>query len=523
MKIYLTLFLALCGLTLFAQNLSEEEILSIRDQASSIVFDNYVGPVSEFSTRDQIAGIGRFLGNAGAEAPVWADKYALYRSFQPEIPEGLDGDVLAILEDASVDHIRNLRRILAGYLRSAYGYDEEKARVLAEFITYYNAIYYKNMAYFGSRYKPGVLQHIGPANAGLSTHYSEWPGKSAMVIPVSSGVKSGVIAPEPDTAVLAEPEVIEQMRQEDDKSLELRKDMVEIREEELDEQQQVIDAEQESLGEETRELEETVQEVREELAQAEEGSPEEAALQEEVQELEEQREVLQEKQEALDQKQEELEKEEETVLVMREEIAQDENILKEEAKAEETPPAEAPEEAAPPAGEEPAAPLLASTDGASRWFVLVDRPGDPASFGTLCRISDTGKILEKSAVNSIRGNYAVAGDRGVVVIAGKEDAAAQVKAFLMDPETLGVLGESEEAVYAGSRIWTEMSDLYIITRNNSDWVLGKYSSGLELLQTSSVRVNPDTALLFDAETLLIQNSDGTVSVLSKGDLSEIRP
>lgn len=496
----------------FAQTVSEEEILSIKDQVSSIIFENYVGPQTEFSTREEISGIGQYLGENHISSPAWGDKYRLYHSFQPEIPEGLDADILAILENAGVDHIRNLRTIISGYLQSVYDYNADEAAVLSEFITYYNAIYYKNIKHFGSRYKGGVLQYISAENAGLSTHYSEWAGKSRIVIPISADSKMGEdgnvveTSPELDTSIISQPEVVEEMRKEEDKALDIRKDMVEIREEELDEKQLVLDKEQEVLTEEKEELKEAVQEKMKELEKVEEGSPEEELVKEEIQVLEEKEKVLEEKQDEITVVQEKIEKEQDEVHEMRKDIAEDENILKKEEEAEEA----------------VVESIIASSDGKALWFVLIEKQGDPASYGTLCKITENGDILDKSDINSIRGNTAIDTGNGIAVIAGKDDSNSSVNIILIDQKSLELLGQSETNVYAGNTIWTDKNNLYIITRNKSDWVLGKYSYDLELLNQSDINVHPDSAILFNQDKLLIQNSQGTISVLSTEDLTEIQ-
>ncbi len=509
-KMYAIVMMLIFGSSLItAQTVSEEEILSIKSRASEIVFENYVGPITEFSTREEITGIGKFLGDKSHSSPSWGEKYKLFHSFQPEIPEGLDGDILAILEKAGVDHIRNLRMILSGYLQSVYDYNEKQASVLAEFITYYNAIYYKNMDHFRARYKTGVLEYISSENAGLSTHYSEWAGKSRIVIPVSAGKSIGETEAELDTSLISQPEVVEEMQKEEDKALDTRKEMVEIREEEIDKKQEIIDQEQKVLTEEKQTVEEAITEMEKELEAAEEGSPDEVQIKEEIQQLEEKEKEIQEKQEVLKEEQKELDREQDEVIEMREEIAKDENILKSEKSTF--------EEAAQP--EEPS--MISSTDAKSLWFVIIEKAGTPASFGSLCQITETGMILKKSELNSVRGNQAIDTGSGIVLIAGKDESSTTVNPVLIDPETLEIKKMSDKTVYAGSNIWTDSSYLYIITRNNSDWVLGKYSYKLDLEGTSETKVNPDSAILFDTETLMIQNTGGTISVLSKEDLSEV--
>ena len=494
-------------LSAMAQTVSEEEILSIRDQSGDILFENYVGPVTVFNTREQITGIGMFLGSKSSESPAWGNKYQLYHSYQPEITEGLDGDILVLLPDAGVDHIKNLRMILSGYLQSVYSYEQKQAEVLAEFITYYNAIYYKNLPHFTSRYKEGVLQYLSAQNAGLSTHFSEWAGKSRLVIPIKSGnmiLKDEEATPGLDTSIISQPEVVEEMRKEDDKALETRKEMVEIREDELDQQQDVLDQKQEELQKEEKDVDQQIQEQQEVIASTEVDSPEAQEAQEELKTLEKEKEVIEEEKTTLEEKQDEILKEQEEVFEMRKEIAEDENILNQQ------------EEKTSTEG------LIASSDTRALWFIKIDESGIPSSFGRLCKIAENGEILQKSTLNSIRGNSIIDSGENIVVIAGNDGANTSVKPVLIDKNTLEIVKQGDQAVYAGNRIWTDNSNLFIITRNNSDWVLGKYTNDLVLQESSEIRINPDTAILFEGDSVLIQNANGDISVLSVQDLSEIQ-
>ncbi len=499
------LFIMIIAISLTGQTVSEEEILSIQDQIGSIIFENYVGPVTIVNTREEITGIGEFLGINSTSSPSWGNKYQLYHSFQPEIQEGLDGDILVILPDAGVDHIRNLRMILSGFLQAVYGYNNERSSVLAEFITYYNAVYYKNLQHFSSRYKTGVLQYLSRENAGLSTHFSEWAGKSRIVIPLKSDSfyqSQEEETPSLDTSIISQPEVVEEMQKEEDKALDTRKEMVEIREEELDEKQAVLDEKQEALQEEEKVIDQKIEDKEEVIASAEEASPEKEQAREELETLKEEKEEIQQEKEIIREKQEELQKEQEEVFEMREEIAKDENTLIQE------------EETVLSDG------LIASTDTKALWFILIDESGTPSSFGTLCKIAENGEILQKSKINSIRGNSAIDTGTAIALIAGKDGAKTSVKPVLIDKESLEIIKQSEQSVYAGNRIWTDDENLFIITRDNSDWVLGMYSYDLALISTSQIKVHPDSPVLFEQDKLLIQNADGSVSVLSKQDLSE---
>ncbi|MDC7232575.1 MAG: P83/100 family protein, partial [Spirochaetales bacterium] len=447
MKKIIALFF-LIPLTVFAQSVSEEELKSVGDRSGEIVFENYVGPTDpeDFNTRDQISGIGSFLASQEGDEISYGNKYKIVRSWQPEIPEGLDGDILFILPDAAVDHVRNLRSIIASYLKTTFGYSDSNAAVLAEFVTYYNAVYYQDLNHFTSRYKDGVTAHLEKSNAGLSTHYSEWAGKSRIVIPLKSG--SGSVQSSLDTSTISEQDVIEEMQKEEDKALDSRREMVEIREEELDQRQEEVDEQRQVVEEKEAEVQEKesviekeLEEKQEELEQAEEGSPEEEILKEEVEQLEEEKAAVEEEKAAVEEekaeveeKQEQIDKEQKEVVTMREEIAKDENELAKEEGV-----------------------ILSTGEEAPQgyWFILVDKSADPASFGSLVKVTKSGQILMKSELNSVRGTGFLEDGEGLIVIAGRNEERSRVKALILDPETLEIIKEGSEEIYPGSSIWTE--------------------------------------------------------------------
>jgi hypothetical protein len=509
---FLILFIfALTGV--YAQSVAEDELKSVGDRSGEIVFENYVGPVTEFSTREEIRGIGAFLASTEGKEVTWGNKYQLIRSYEPDIPEGLDSDILVLLPDAGVDHIRNLRFILSSYLQTTFDYSLSNADVLAEFITYYNAVYYKDMDHFSSRYKPGVLNHISSSNAGLSTHYSEWAGKSRILIPLKSADKtvlSSLDTPESsvalDTSVISSPEVVEEMQKEEDKALDSRREMVEIREEDLDEKQEVLNEEKEEVIVKEAIVTEKLEEKKEELEEAEPDSVEEKIIQEEVKQLEEEKAAVEEEKKQIEEVQKEIEKEQQEVVEMREEIAKDENILLQEETGS-------------------GGTVLSSeavTEPEGFWFILVDKSGDPASYGSLWKVTKDGIPLKQSELNSIRGTLYLENSEGILVIAGKNDEQTRVNALILDKETLEIVKESKTEIYPGSSIWTDGKNLFMITRNNQDWSVGQYSQSLELLQLSDLKVHPDTGLVFVEDRILVQSLTGGVKALSASSLKELQ-
>ncbi len=509
-----------------AQTLDEKEIKSVQAEQGSIIFENYNGPVTILNTREQIRGIGTFLASGRGREVQWNNRYKMIRSFQPGIQEGLDGDILVILPDAAVDHIKNLRRILSAYLIKTFAYSKDDADVLARFITYYNAVYYKNWEHFKTRYKEGVLSHLTRDNAGLSTHYSQWPGKSRIIIPLKNGV--GGQESSVDTSSISEDRVVEKMRQEPDKELESRRDMVEIREKELDKRQEEADVQQkelekkrEQVEQEEKDLEKKIEEKKEEIKEAEKGSFPEKQAKKELEELEEGKEIIlekkeeiQEEEEALEKEYQDIDREERTIGKMRQHIAEDENTLqtgKMGGRGKDLVTGRDFEEAD-GAGSRP--------KGYS--FIKVDRSADPAPFGTLLRVTESGEILQKSGLNSIRGTSFSEAARGILVIAGKSEGEGRVRALLLNKMTMEVEKESAQEIYPGSGIWTRGGNVFMVGRSGNDWVLMKYNGQLELQRQSALPVNPDTGLVFINDRILIQEQGGLIKALDLISLEEMK-
>ena len=64
------------------------------------------------------------------------EKYYVVHSVTSESKDQLDADIIYIGSSATVDHVDNLRRIISGYLQSAYNYSEKDAnRVMHQLVS----------------------------------------------------------------------------------------------------------------------------------------------------------------------------------------------------------------------------------------------------------------------------------------------------------------------------------------------------------------------------------------------------
>ena len=153
---------------------------------ADIDFESYEGPVERIETREEIRGIGRYLGvRATADTTVdYYDRYALTRIIGEEENGKRAADVITLSPIARVDHIDNLRRIVAGYLEESWEYVASDADFLARIVTIYNAVHRGSMPFFEERYRQAVVEFLDPGMVGLAISYRDWPGNTQLVVPI---------------------------------------------------------------------------------------------------------------------------------------------------------------------------------------------------------------------------------------------------------------------------------------------------------------------------------------------------
>ncbi len=490
----LLLFIAAGGLWAEDVQVDRDELASIGDQ--SIKFINYVGPYEFINTLDQIRGIGRSLGeNIIPEKPGETSvggKYRVLHIVNPEIESGLDADIFILEAGAAVDHINNLRTIIAGYLETAYGFSARDAYLVAEFVTYYNAVYRGNIQMVGNRYKQPVVDALNADKIGLDTHYSNWPGKTQMLIPLRG---SGRIV---DTGSITEDEVIDEMRKEDDMGLESRRDMVELREDEIDEEQEVL----EERREEIEKKDEVVSEELQELEEKEDSGAELTVKEEDrKEELEEEKTVIEEEKAAVEEEQEVIDERTEEVLDMRDDIAEDENKRMEDQEEEST--------------------FTSAPQIDPVWFLMVDDEGDGIPYGRILMYNlNDGERQAVSDVTAVRGRTLAILPESLLVIAGKDGGNSKVRLMLLNQGTLETEKEGTHDVFPGSLMTVKGSDIYLVTTENGEWRLGKFNTSLDRTAVSEVAVEPWTSISFDGASLFVQGATGEILKLSASTLKE---
>jgi hypothetical protein len=479
-------FLSVMGL--FAQEVAEEELRSVDRE---IVFINYEGPYDRIDTADEIKGLGWYLASVldrNKQRASFLLKYSVIRAIDPAEKGKFDADIFSIDRDAKVDHIDNVRRILAGYLEGAFDYSAADARTLARFATIYNAVYRGQLEYFSDKYKALVLSYLTRQNAGLSTKYFEWPGATRMLIPLTAVAGKGVLG-SLDTTELTEEKVIEEMRQQEDMGLEDRKDMVELKEREVEEKM-------DQLEEQKAELEEAEEELAASREQLEQASTEEERERAEAEVAERERKVREREAEAAET--------EAAIAAKEQEIAEEREQIIADERAQDR----QPERAA----------AFAFSD---QLYYLKVRPraADGSITGTLHILDPVASEVQTSSpVSHIRGRTFYFFKSSILVVGHESSASSPARLMLLEPLTLKETSRSWEEIYPESYVLLQASSIYAVFQSGGQYYLGRFDEALQLISQSGEAVDKDSAFFLFGDKIYVNSSVRDILVLNREDL-----
>lgn len=506
MRRTLAVVLLLIPAILMAQDVAEEELRELG--TADIDFINYEGPYDQIDTDEEIRAIGRALAAQIADGEIQADhagKYRVIHAVDPSVEIGFDADIVIFLPTARVDHISNVRRIISGYLEDLYDYEREDADLIARFVTIYNAVSRGNMEFFEARYKNVVTQYMDESNAGLSRRYDEWPGKSRVVIPLGEGRLGAV-----DPGELADEQVVEELRSQEDMGIEERQDMVDLtervieeREEEIDRQEAELDETEDRIEERERAIDEEREQIGEEREEADSERQQELDQREE--ELDREERQLEDERERVETEREELQGDRQEVAELtaqvreeREQIARDSRSLLDES--------EIADEIRGIAG-----------DLSPVYFIQVREEAE-AVLGQLVQINpNNGLLLNRSAENAIVSRTYTFLSDSLLVIAAQGDTG---RLALFDVASLQELDRGEDEVFLGSSLAVsgDPAAAYAVVRDEGQWYVGRFDEELTLLERSVIAVNPYTTFAFAGDTVWVQTADDRIVALGLEDL-----
>ncbi|MDR0375683.1 MAG: hypothetical protein LBH85_08165 [Treponema sp.] len=501
---FLIISLALCVSTIILaqEAVNDSELL---EHQGSVEFVNNTNMPAIIDSRAAIWGIGNSLGRSvggGSARAGQAGRYFVIHCVSPEETGKFDADIFGLGAGAGVDHIRNLRLIIQGYLEGAYRYSPDDAALLAQYITIYNAVFHKNARYFNANYNEIVTAHFEEEKIGLSVRYDEWPGQTLIVIPLGNARPGSLSAI--NTTPLTDPEVVEEQRKEEDMGVETRQDMVDLKEREAEEAEERAQAQEQEAAREREAIEqerEAIEQDRERLAQdaeASEEDEEEIARREEK--LAQREEAVSQMEEAAQQSQEFAEQKTAEAQQERQEIAQDQ------------------QEVINSGGEK----ILAVTFG-----IVLDAAASTAAapLGKLVQIdAATGAWIKDSedVLLNIR-TVNIVGDAIIALSVQGDSASYGLVKIAID--TLETVERGADAISAHSLLWVNGDDLYAIGANGGGdgFYIARFDANLKLQAASSVAVHPFASVAFYQDSLLTEGADGGALFLNMQTLEELPP
>lgn len=513
--------------TAFALEVDENELKST-GTIDTVVFVNYTGPHAKIDSLSSIKKIGSDLGTVIAADPEKmtntgaANKYSVIHAIDPSESGKLDADILLIGPNATVDHIKNLRYIIASYLSSAYGYSEQDAETVAVFVTVYNAVYRGNTEYFAKKYKNIVNSNLTADKCGLALNYKDWPGKSQIVIPLYD-VKGGLSSV--DTSVISDKEVVKHMQEDDDKNVESRKQMVDIKEREAEDATEKAQEAQKKAVEEQKKLQEEkqkTQEVKKEAETAKKEAEQAKKVAEKNPNDKKAQEEAAKKQEVAEEKQEELKAQEEKQAEQEEKTEEAKETAAEKQAVADKKTNEAQEERKEIAKDQQEVIEKAIKDAATPAVYGMELTDEDQLLSTLIKVnSQNGQIIKTSPVTYIRNRTMFQAGENFIAIAGENRGNGAVKLVLLSPDTMEITAESNEIVHENSVLIQDGTDYYCVIQDGKNWVLAKYDQELTLNLKSPVPLMSSTPVSITEAGILVTGAKGYVKLLDKSDLTEI--
>ena len=526
-KISLLFLIALfSAIPLCAQKVDEEELKSAGND--TIVFINYTGPHSKIDSLASIKQLGSNLGTVVAKDTSKATsagnpaKYSVIHAIDPEETGKLDADIILVGADATVDHIDNLRRIIASYLVAAYGYSEKDAETVAVFVTVYNAVYRGNFDAYQKKYKKIVLDNLSPSNCGLSVNYTDWPGKSQIVIPLYD-VNGGLSTV--DTSVISDTQVVKSMQEDDGKNVESRKEMVDIKEREAENASQKAQEAQKNAVQEQKKLTEEKQKTEAAQQEAETAQKEAETAQKKADENPDDAEAQKEAEEKKIEAEEKQVAYEEQKTAQEEQQAAADNAAKEAAEQQavaDKKTSEAQEERKTIAQDQAEVIKKEIENAAAPSVYGIELTNDATMLSGLIKVNtSTGEVIKSSPVTYIRNRTMFQAGENFVAIAGENKGNGTVKLVLLSPDTMEIIKESNETVAENSVLVQDNGEYYCIVQDGKISTLAKYDSELNLKLKSSASLKPATPVTIAGQHIVVTGADGNVKVLDKSDLNEI--
>ncbi|EIE02751.1 P83/100 family protein [Leptospira licerasiae] len=551
-RIRLAVFLIFLGSFSFPILAQEGPKLGEKEVRSSgkVNFVNRSAARADEETKGSNARTGAGLSEALKKDPksaASADGITAIRILPDEKEKKFGADLISIGKDADYGHINSIQRILSGYVKANFGYSEANSDTLATYILYYNAIHRKATDYVKRKYNTEVVKNAQNDKIGIGRRYTEWPGKTQIIIPIVFNVLSDD-GKDLDT---------DELEKEVNKDLDKKK-------EGQDDKKKMNDLQNEKAEEEKRKLQDKKEENRK---KQEDASNKEREAEREIQELnkdpvknkqkivqkqEERKQAQQEQQKAkkeeqqLKEKEKEIAKKEESRKSdskssssssdskssssgdsKKSEAKSDDNKSKEELKQElketkkelETVKEE----------QKKKEDFDKNVVGGKILFLKTLKYTSDGHYSNELNALDPTKddVIFKGDFNKICGRTFEVIDGKALVVGYESDHSAAHKLILIDQETLKPAVWSADSVFWRSPMIIKGEEVYAFEERNGKYYLSRYDKGLKKTAGSEEEISPNSNVTFFGEKIYVTGKEEgsgktEIAVFSKADLKLIK-
>lgn len=542
-KVFFSILILFISLTInpgYSYRIDENELRN----TEPIEFVNYTGIWRKRETVNEVMVIGQKLAYAVDDPNAWANfalKYRIIHAVDEAEPDKFAADIFSIERDAQVNHIYSLRLIISAYLQTEYGYSASDAMLLAKFVTYYNAAHWGDVAYFNKFYKAVVTKHLTAENAGMSRIYSDWPGKTRIVIPLSRGAGYDNLT-SVDTRTIADNTVIDELRQQTNRSVDERQQMTDLQQQEVDNLRQQNQDRQNQLEDQQNQQRQQEQDVRQTQEQLRNTT--DTNRQQQLQEqLQNQTNQLQQTQDQIDQTQNQIEQTDADIRDRQQQIDEQNQQIQQDRRDNEI--AQNPDEAVREVRQREDEVTQREQEVAQReqeqnqrenqlrdeqltqnvfngrfYYMKIIKYLDQGYYNNEMYLIDpaTAKVIVKSPYQTISGDHYDVFSKGVVVIGFLGSNYQNHKLVLLDGETLKPVAFSADFIFWRSFVEVYDGYIYAIVMQDGGFYLGKFDENLFKVAMSDVRIAQDTFISFYGDFVYVNGLNNSIVVLNRSDL-----
>jgi len=476
-----TIFIILMQFTLYINSLEVESSIIESVKSSYIEFNNYIGPHLFYNTIDEIRSIGSYLANDITpnvrSSGNYNNKYIInhFPKTEWEIRE-LTCDIFEISNTALIDNSNNIELIISQYLIDNYKYNLDDADLLAHLILVYNAVYRGDYDHYSTIYTSESRIESDASKLGIDVNYSKWPGNTFIYIPLSDKINIGKLD-SINSDILIEDEVIKRIKLQDENSIELREQIVDFKEKELDEITTDLDNKKSEL-------------------EILESSVDSSNTDKNIETIENSEEILNDNSEKIITLQSEvvdkevlIEKKEEQITKLRDNLAEDKNSL-----------------------------IKSTTNDNKKYYTFILNRSDAENyFGQLVNLDDSGAVINRSSINSVRNNKIVEQSGFTYFIAGGNKSNQIITLGKVNSRTLELVKwatancfESSDIIFTGNKLYS-----LIIVENR--YYIGEFDTDLNLVRRSAVSLNQNSYIINKSGSFYIQGDDNNIKLINLSD------